>query len=263
MTRKELVSYMKFLVSFPLLSLSFTNPQVSVVPISLDAEVMAYIVIIPPDICAKIPGARSQVSAKLLHEATLIAALFPLVLTTHKQQQASDWKKHYIPTRALSDPIRRRFHAKSPLALAMKPSNPLERGLPIQLAVGILQYPYWLDDYMADLIPQKGRPYFIWEVGDSQSKSKTTWETRLLRSILGLYPLAKEVGLKAETLRAIFIHAGMLKALHSFEGLWKWRKYSVQTMFVTYGTHEDVHPSRWGFREIFTLGEWCIHYAPS
>ncbi|KAJ6495801.1 hypothetical protein C8R47DRAFT_373156 [Mycena vitilis] len=50
-----------------------------------------------------------------------------------------------------------------------------------------------------------------------------------------------------------FIHVGALRNIHNFPHLAQ-RRLRPDFRFCVYGTHETVHPSRWGFQEIYLLG---------
>jgi hypothetical protein len=53
------------------------------------------------------------------------------------------------------------------------------------------------------------------------------------------------------------LHVGGIKSLPHLPGLAEKRSKQPQIRFYTYGTHEDVNPSRWHLREVFPIGEWA------
>lgn len=75
----------------------------------------------------------------------------------------------------------------------------------------------------------------------------------MLRRLLKLYK-CEYVGCTSSA-RAIFIHIGSLHCIGRMKNLADMREKSSGVIFYTYGTHESVPRDRWGFHEIFPIGE--------
>jgi hypothetical protein len=110
--------------------------------------------------------------------------------------------------------------------------------------IRMLKFPRSLYDFLL----LSARTYCIWPGGE-----RSSLETNSLIEILDRNG-AKNVGLKGEV-RVVFLHVGGMKSLPHLPGLAEKRSKQPQIRFYTYGTHEDVTPSRWHMREVFPIGE--------
>lgn len=225
--------------------LNLRDLQVTLVAVEMDGHTTAHIILFPPQMHALMTA--FQVPPEPRNQGALIAGLFP-----YKKQQAKQWQAPYVPLASAGSLAR--IDNKDSLTRTIK-SNPA-----IALAVRILQYPDWLHEYMAS--STLDRPYCIWAEGGDLTTRKEGLETTFLRSILQTCPRAQDVGHKAAT-KAIFIHIGSFKTLWKFGGFMERRRVETNIMFVTYGTHEDIHPSRWGMREVFPIGNSLVFFSVS
>ncbi|KAL5518634.1 hypothetical protein ACEPAH_317 [Sanghuangporus vaninii] len=78
-------------------------------------------------------------------------------------------------------------------------------------------------------------------------------ETKALLDVLSFLK-AKNVGHDDLDARVIFVHVGSVRYIQKLPGIVSRRLEKPEVQFVTYGTHESVKPSLWGFREIYPLG---------
>ncbi|TCD70074.1 hypothetical protein EIP91_005056 [Steccherinum ochraceum] len=121
-------------------------------------------------------------------------------------------------------------------------SQPQDSKALYQLGLRILKFPKRVHDYMC----QPNRRYSMWY------GKQPHVETKCLQAILERCG-AKDVGLKAD-LEAIFIHVGHLSTMHHIQVMALRRNKQPHVRYFTYGTHETVHPSRWGVREVYPVG---------
>ncbi|KAK0505945.1 hypothetical protein EDD18DRAFT_1121334 [Armillaria luteobubalina] len=129
----------------------------------------------------------------------------------------------------------------------------------LQHALRALEYPPWLHD----LVSNRPRDYCVWYDDDNDKQNMRgkqmpfdlkggNLETYWLATILEQYK-GKNKGYKADV-EIIFVHVGALKTLHKVGALVERRAKRPDILFVTFGTHQRVHPERWGFRRIYPVG---------
>ncbi|KAK0465307.1 uncharacterized protein EV420DRAFT_951890 [Desarmillaria tabescens] len=127
----------------------------------------------------------------------------------------------------------------------------------LQHALRILKYPPWLHDFLS----RRPRDYCVWYEDDKQDvrgKHKPfdlkggNLETYWLAAILAQYGGVNK-GYKADV-EVIFVHIGAVKTLHKLMALVERRAKRPDILFVTFGTHQRVHPERWEFRRIYPIG---------
>ncbi|KAK0198588.1 hypothetical protein F5146DRAFT_996041 [Armillaria mellea] len=121
----------------------------------------------------------------------------------------------------------------------------------LQHALRTLEYPPWLHD----LLSNRPRDYCVWYDDDKQHMRGKQMpfdlkggnlETYWLATILEQYEGVNK-GYKADV-GVIFVHVGAVKTLHKVGALVERRAKRPDIVFVTFGTHQRVHPERWGFR---------------
>ncbi|KAL5534576.1 hypothetical protein ACEPAG_1039 [Sanghuangporus baumii] len=83
--------------------------------------------------------------------------------------------------------------------------------------------------------------------------SKVRSETKALFDVLSFLK-AKNVGYDDLDARVVFVHVGSVRSIQKLPGIVSRRLEKPEVQFITYGTHESVKPSLWGFREIYPLG---------
>ncbi|KAH9947673.1 hypothetical protein B0H21DRAFT_316591 [Amylocystis lapponica] len=123
-------------------------------------------------------------------------------------------------------------------------------------ALRVLKCPRDLLDYLS----QRERPYCIWHSPADGTTKRPGFETSALQHVLKTHR-AKNVGYKADV-RFVFIHVGALSTFHKFGALAMRRNKQPELRFMTYGTHDSVHPERWGMRCIYPLGG-VVTFTPS
>ncbi|KAH8100518.1 hypothetical protein BXZ70DRAFT_937606 [Cristinia sonorae] len=176
----------------------------------------------------------------------LVAVLCPWMLPIGDFEKY-DWvsKENLLqPEKSLLDPgyagIMRSATRKQVL------DNPLyQRGL------RILKFPKYLHDFMS----KPNRPYCLWygqATGSGQPPTPPDYETACLQAILN-HCGATNVGLKKDV-KAVFLHVGMLPTMWKVGAMSARRSKRPELRFFTYGTHETVHPSRWGLKEVWPIG---------
>ncbi|KAK0456325.1 hypothetical protein EV421DRAFT_48834 [Armillaria borealis] len=127
----------------------------------------------------------------------------------------------------------------------------------LQHALRTLRYPPWLHDFLS----HRPRDYCVWYDDDKQNMRGKQMpfdlkggnlETYWLATILEQYGGVNK-GYKADV-EVIFVHVGAVKTLHKVGALVERRAKRPDILFVTFGTHQRVHPERWGFRCIYPVG---------
>ncbi|EJD04314.1 uncharacterized protein FOMMEDRAFT_167526 [Fomitiporia mediterranea MF3/22] len=78
-------------------------------------------------------------------------------------------------------------------------------------------------------------------------------ETKALLDVLSFFK-ANNVGYDILDARIVFVHVGSVRSIRKLPGITQRRFETPEVRFVTYGSHENVKPSLWGFREIYPLG---------
>ncbi|KAJ7039029.1 hypothetical protein C8F04DRAFT_315536 [Mycena alexandri] len=118
------------------------------------------------------------------------------------------------------------------------------------LALHIIQLPVDVREFLYN------HPSTVWckIPDDGDADGREDQETKLLRRILRKSKVGSVApeDLPAET-HTVFVHAGALRNIHNLPHLMQ-RRLRPDVRFCLYGTHETVHLSRWGFREIYLLG---------
>lgn len=84
--------------------------------------------------------------------------------------------------------------------------------------------------------------------------SKLRPETKALLDVLSFLK-ARNVGYDDLDARIIFVHVGSVRNIQKLPNMVSRRANKPEVQFITYGTHESVKPSLWGFREIYPLGK--------
>ncbi len=128
----------------------------------------------------------------------------------------------------------------------------------LQHALRTLKYPPWLHDFLL----KRPRDYCVWYDDEKQNMRGKQMpfdlkggnlETYWLATILEQYGGVNK-GYKADV-EVIFVHVGAVKTLHKVGALVERRAKRPDILFVTFGTHQRVHPERWGFGRIYPVGE--------
>ncbi|OCB85244.1 hypothetical protein A7U60_g7871 [Sanghuangporus baumii] len=78
-------------------------------------------------------------------------------------------------------------------------------------------------------------------------------ETKALFDVLSFLK-AKNAGYDDLDARVVFVHVGSVRNIQKLPGIVSRRLEKPEVQFITYGTHESVKPSLWGFHEIYPLG---------
>jgi hypothetical protein len=117
-------------------------------------------------------------------------------------------------------------------------------------AVVLLRFPYEL----MDRIKKKGGvTYAVWSLHDAHVHEVPDMETRALNIIMTRF---KSRFVKFDTHpHMVFIHVGALATLYRSSALMQLRASRPDVSFKLYGTHISIHPSSWGIRDIWPLGE--------
>ncbi|KAJ7188675.1 hypothetical protein C8R46DRAFT_1184034 [Mycena filopes] len=118
------------------------------------------------------------------------------------------------------------------------------------LALRIIQLPAYVREFAFKY------PSTVWcrLAGSDDEDGREDQETQLLRRILkrkkaGIVPCEDP----SADVHTVFMHVGALRNIHNLPHLME-RRLRPDVRFCLYGTHETVHPSRWGFKEIYLLG---------
>jgi hypothetical protein len=126
-------------------------------------------------------------------------------------------------------------------------------------AVHLLRFPHWLLQRMADH-EKVQQAYCVWDTtGDHSNDARTPdcpdIETRALRTIL-YRSGAQDVGHRRDV-RTVFIHVGAMRTVSRLQALSERRTKRPEIAWILYGSHPTVHPTLWGVREIWPLGQ-CL-----
>ncbi|KAJ7782690.1 hypothetical protein B0H16DRAFT_1493982 [Mycena metata] len=116
-------------------------------------------------------------------------------------------------------------------------------------ALHIIQLPVHVREFVYS------HPSTVWcKIPDGDADEREDHQTQLLRHILRKSKAGSVApeDLPAET-HTVFVHVGALRNIHNLPHLMQ-RRLRPDVRFCLYGAHETVHPSRWGFREIYLLG---------
>ncbi|KAK7694392.1 hypothetical protein QCA50_001578 [Cerrena zonata] len=178
----------------------------------------------------------------------LVSALVPWSLAS-EQYQKSRWTKprQLISTDYQLDPgFTDMFKAVTKQKLV---TNPL-----LQHGLRLHKFPRRLFDSLFK------KPYCIWFSPSDGPPNNPGYETATMKVILNTCS-ALDVGYKRDV-NAMFIHVGALNTMYKVPAMANRRAKQPDLRFFTYGTHETVHQSRWGLREVYPLGG-CVTFTPS
>ncbi|KAJ6593484.1 hypothetical protein B0H19DRAFT_1090548 [Mycena capillaripes] len=149
------------------------------------------------------------------------------------------------------DPYRKRQiprvqHRVEPAILSRdKWRRSLEEERAYHIGLRIIQLPTHIREYV---YTHRSTVWFKCSSSDEREDQDTRHLLQVLKkSKAGVVPSAD---MSADV---VFIHVGALKNIHNLPHLAD-RRLCPKLRFCLYGTHETVHHSRWGFREIYLLG---------
>ncbi|KAJ7630621.1 hypothetical protein FB45DRAFT_916103 [Roridomyces roridus] len=206
--------------------------QISLVPVfENDGPLVGHLFVFPPSM--KILNEMFRVSSSMVTNSLLLVALLP-------------WK-------TFPEEFRRPF--------GTLPQSPQTRNrdwkknmlrTKYQVALRVLKFPTDLHAW----ISREHRLYHVWD----DKKSTGIRETAYLTAILDQCK-ATRVDFKTDV-RVVFIHIGSLKTFHKIPLSVERRAQTSGIRFYTFGTHETVHPSRWGVREVYPFGG-IVTFTPS
>lgn len=179
-------------------------------------------------------------------EGSLIGALVPWSLAS-EQYQKSRWTK---PRQLISadhqlDPAFTDIF-KASIKQKLVTNTLLQHGLRLH------KFPKRLYDSLSR------RPFCIWFSPSDGPPNKPGYETTTLKTVLNTCG-AIDVGYKRDV-NAMFIHVGALNTMYKVPAMANRRAKQPDLRFFTYGTHETVHQSRWGLREVYPLGQIGTFY---
>lgn len=176
--------------------------------------------------------------------SSLTIALMPCILppANYKEKYVKVDKKGYSSRDATINAI-----------LNFQPTSSI-RLLEFKVSLEILQFPSKFIDFL------RKRPCCIWSYPvdpmpqhyGKEFLKPMRQETECLLNVIN-FVKAENVGYRADV-RVIFVHVGALRTINQLHALVERRWRRAEIRFITYGRHEDVKPSLWGFREIFPLG---------
>jgi hypothetical protein len=171
----------------------------------------------------------------------LLASVLPWQVSADKYEKVKWWAQ---PTPTHAHP-----RSQDQILQVASRGTLTQRTAAATFAVKLLKFPRSLGEYMSN----PDRPFIIWD--DNQAELPCL-ETRALRTILSCCTAprpAREVSPQDQA-RVIFIHVGALSTLYRLPLLAERRGSRYDLSFYLYGSHPNVHPLRWGIREIFILG---------
>ncbi|KAI5124451.1 hypothetical protein M0805_008335 [Coniferiporia weirii] len=216
------------------------NLVVSTAGMSIYGHV-AEMIIFPPtnkDLCK-----RLNVPPRYLVNDSLVLALMPYHIPPSK------YRELYFR----SDEIRYTAQDEElPKTLEALPMLALRPGL--EKFLRALDFPQWFLSFLPL------RRYCVWafrveptlkDQGKGLSGALRD-DTRALLAVLS-YLKAENVGHTGDV-RVVFVHVGAVQTINRIRALADWRCNKPEVRFVTYGYHENVKPSLWGFSEIYPLG---------
>lgn len=120
-----------------------------------------------------------------------------------------------------------------------------------QMALRVLQFPREVHKFVVDNAEGK---FNAWWTGPNpvEGDGSEGLETRLLFHVMR-HCYAEYVG--RHDAKVVFIHVGALKHISKLPDLARRRK-RPDVSFYLYGTHNSVHPLRWGVRAIYPIGTY-------
>lgn len=192
-----------------------------------------------------------EVPESLKADKGLVAVLVPWTLSIDEVKKL-DWK---LPLNELAERTTPRISLPEPLQFRNLPSR-------FYYALRVLKFPSELLHWMT--ISVHPRPYCICHaVGDGKKKNPG-WdrrkqeepgvETMLLRMVLDECPGSTDKGYN-KAVKAIFVHIGSLWSISKAGAVNGRRAKEPDVRIFTYGTHESISPDRWGFKEVYPVGE--------
>ena len=136
------------------------------------------------------------------------------------------------------------------------------------------------DRQFLSFLPQ--RKYCVWSFGVDAAPTErgrkftqVCTETKALFEVMSFLK-AENAGYESRDVRVVFVHVGSVRSIQKLPYIVQRRCEAPEVRFVTYGSHESVRPSLWGFREIYPLGivlkllhfehmlnefrRWCCHF---
>ncbi|TEB23318.1 hypothetical protein FA13DRAFT_1818467 [Coprinellus micaceus] len=253
--KKHWTSFLRFLGK---------SQQVVLLPLSLDNDIPAHLLLAPPEVYLgirlKIP---SHIAPHVEAADNLVACILPRTLTL--KQRSEGWKPELESLRELRVQIAERSDSRFHCSLKLRPL--------LQEATRVLDFPTKTYDYLKST----SRSWAIFPPMDSSSKS--TYEVELLRSILAelkenatrkqksVNPQKSKIHMMREAAKldsagVLFIHVGALRHLRRLTFMRERLLSSDYVRFYTFGSHPSVSQKFWGVREVFPCGG-IVTFLPS